>query len=74
MPRFASQGLELTLFPVSACEGQKGNVASAFDGCRHLALVFGARASLATWPDLAIISDVSLEKICLFIVDAQFFV
>lgn len=67
-------GLKVALFPIFAGERQQGNVAGALDGGSHFTLVFGACAGLAAGTNLAVIRDISLEKVYLFIVDTQFFI
>ena len=56
---------------VRAGEGQQGNLAGLLHGAGNDALMFGACAGLAARADVAFISDVFSEKVCLFVVDNQ---
>ena len=62
------------LFQVFACEGEQGNMTGLLHGRGHHALVSGTGASLATWADLAIFSDIFPEQVSFFIIYDQCFI
>jgi hypothetical protein len=72
-PRMRSGSLT-HLFQVFACEGEQGNMTGLLHGRGHHALVSGAGASLATWADLAIFSDIFPEQVSFFIIYDQCFI
>jgi hypothetical protein len=62
--------LVVTSLAVKFCnKGQKGDVTGALDGLGQLALMLGARASLASRPDLAATAHIAIQQRQILVVD-----